>query len=191
MATPHPLNTTDFFNSCYSTIHPNNLRRLVEPATIFKHLTVLFFPSSAIYSSNDILEFSRRLIYSISTVVLPTHLFMRHTRLVNFPVGVSMQFTGCEGCTLQVDGTLQVTVNFTYWNNKGGIFLMRNITNATLQSYTSQGVIEVIRRPAGIFQAVFLRGIRRHGIPNVRHDFLECTLIPCRHDCWIRTHLLQ
>lgn len=51
-----------------------------------------FFPSCAIYSSNDILASSQGLIYSIPSVVLPTHLFIKHTRLHSLPVGVNKQW---------------------------------------------------------------------------------------------------
>ncbi|KAK3940161.1 glycoside hydrolase family 28 protein [Diplogelasinospora grovesii] len=57
-------------------------------------------------------------------------------------IGSQLQFTGCAGCTLQIDGTLQVTTNFTYWNGKGAIIMIKSIADATILSSTGGGVVD-------------------------------------------------
>jgi galacturan 1,4-alpha-galacturonidase len=68
------------------------------------------------------------------TIVIPSG--------TTYNIGSQLQFTGCKGCTLQIDGTLLVTVNFPYWNDKGSIFLMKDITGATIKSSTGEGIID-------------------------------------------------
>ncbi|ORY58835.1 glycoside hydrolase family 28 protein [Pseudomassariella vexata] len=59
-----------------------------------------------------------------------------------YNIGSVLSWTGCAGCTLQLDGTLNVSTNLTYWNGKSEIFSIANINGATIYSSTGTGVIE-------------------------------------------------
>ncbi|KAI1360002.1 glycoside hydrolase family 28 protein [Xylaria arbuscula] len=51
-------------------------------------------------------------------------------------------FEGCAGCTLQIEGLLQVASDTDYWNGKEAIFDISDITGATIYSSTGAGVID-------------------------------------------------
>ncbi|PTB36225.1 uncharacterized protein TrAFT101_000190 [Trichoderma asperellum] len=59
-----------------------------------------------------------------------------------YHINTAFSFTGCSGCTLQIDGTLQASSNTTYWGGRRSIFLMDGITGATVYSTTGTGVID-------------------------------------------------
>ena len=59
-----------------------------------------------------------------------------------YTIGSQLTFTGCKGCTVQLDGTLNVTVDFDYWNNKGEIIHVDDIDGATLYSKSGTGLID-------------------------------------------------
>jgi galacturan 1,4-alpha-galacturonidase len=65
-----------------------------------------------------------------------------------FPAGVqysirsTLDFTGCTGCTFNIEGTLKVSDDLNYWEGKRAIFYMNGIKTATIQSVTGTGVID-------------------------------------------------
>lgn len=59
-----------------------------------------------------------------------------------YHIGSQLLFTGCAGCTLQIDGTLQMTADFDYWNGKAAFILIKGITDATVTSSTGAGVVD-------------------------------------------------
>jgi galacturan 1,4-alpha-galacturonidase len=59
-----------------------------------------------------------------------------------YNIGSQLLFTGCAGCTLQLDGTLKVTTDFTYWNGKGTIIYVKNIDGITVTSPAKTGIID-------------------------------------------------
>ncbi|GFP60336.1 endo-xylogalacturonan hydrolase A [Trichoderma asperellum] len=68
------------------------------------------------------------------TIVIP--------KSTTYHINTAFSFTGCSGCTLQIDGTLQASSNTTYWGGRRAIFLMDGITGATVFSATGTGVID-------------------------------------------------
>ncbi|KAH8658034.1 pectin lyase fold/virulence factor [Xylariales sp. PMI_506] len=59
-----------------------------------------------------------------------------------YNIGSQLLFTGCSGCTMQLDGTLKVSVDFTYWNGKGKVIYINKINGATITSPAGTGVID-------------------------------------------------
>lgn len=55
-----------------------------------------------------------------------------------YHINSQLSFAGCSGCTLQVDGELSVSTDFTYWNGKGQIIHLQNLNGATI---TGSGTI--------------------------------------------------
>ncbi|KAM3064910.1 hypothetical protein ACMFMF_011526 [Clarireedia jacksonii] len=59
------------------------------------------------------------------------------------PAGVhTLDFTGCAGCTFNIEGTLKVSDDLDYWEGKRAIFYMNGIKTATIQSVTGTGIID-------------------------------------------------
>lgn len=53
-----------------------------------------------------------------------------------------LEFTGCEGCTVNIEGTLQASDDLDYWEGKTAIIYLEDIAGATVQSTTGAGVID-------------------------------------------------
>lgn len=61
---------------------------------------------------------------------------------VQYAINSVLDFTGCVGCTLNIEGTLKVSDNLDFWEGKKAIFMMNAIKTATIQSVTGTGVID-------------------------------------------------
>ncbi|QSZ35256.1 hypothetical protein DSL72_008125 [Monilinia vaccinii-corymbosi] len=59
-----------------------------------------------------------------------------------YAINSVVDFTGCVDCTLNIEGTLKVSNDLTYWDGKRAIFYMHGIKTATIQSVTGTGVID-------------------------------------------------
>lgn len=53
-----------------------------------------------------------------------------------------MSFAGCVGCDFQIEGTLKVSNDLTYWDGRKAIFLMSAITSAKVRSVTGTGLVD-------------------------------------------------
>ncbi|KAB8302157.1 hypothetical protein EYC80_005605 [Monilinia laxa] len=61
---------------------------------------------------------------------------------VQYAINTVVDFTGCAGCTLNIEGTLKVSDDLDFWNGKRAIFYMDGINTATIQSVTGTGLID-------------------------------------------------
>ncbi|KAF9880836.1 extracellular exo-polygalacturonase [Colletotrichum karsti] len=59
-----------------------------------------------------------------------------------YMIGSVLDFTGCNNCDFQLEGTLKVLENFSYWNGKQTIINVKKITGAKIRSLTGSGVID-------------------------------------------------
>ncbi|KAL0942726.1 extracellular exo-polygalacturonase [Colletotrichum truncatum] len=57
-------------------------------------------------------------------------------------IGSVLNFEGCSNCDFQLEGTLKVSENFTYWNGKQSIINIKNINGAKIRSLSGAGVID-------------------------------------------------
>lgn len=57
-------------------------------------------------------------------------------------MGSTLDFAGCSNCDFQLEGTLRVSEDFTYWNGKQSIINVKKITGAKIRSLTESGVID-------------------------------------------------
>lgn len=57
-------------------------------------------------------------------------------------VNSQMSFAGCSGCTLQLEGTLKVASDTTYWDGKEYVIQLYDIKGATIKSTTGDGLID-------------------------------------------------
>ncbi|KAJ8070145.1 hypothetical protein OCU04_000537 [Sclerotinia nivalis] len=61
---------------------------------------------------------------------------------VQYAINSVLDFTGCAGCTFNIEGTLKVSEDLDFWEGKRAIFYMNAINTATIQSVTGTGVID-------------------------------------------------
>lgn len=54
----------------------------------------------------------------------------------------TLDFTGCTGCELQLEGTLKASDDYEYWSDYKAIILIDGISGATIKSTTGDGVID-------------------------------------------------
>ncbi|KAF8074913.1 extracellular exo-polygalacturonase [Lyophyllum atratum] len=54
----------------------------------------------------------------------------------------TLDFTGCVGCDLQVEGTLKMSDDLTFWNGVRAAILLTNISGATIHSKTGTGLVD-------------------------------------------------
>ncbi|KAF4626190.1 hypothetical protein G7Y89_g11973 [Cudoniella acicularis] len=59
-----------------------------------------------------------------------------------YSVRSALSFAGCSSCDFQIEGTLKVSDDLTYWEGKKSIFLMSKITTAKVRSLTGTGIID-------------------------------------------------
>ncbi|KAL4904333.1 hypothetical protein BDW74DRAFT_168381 [Aspergillus multicolor] len=59
-----------------------------------------------------------------------------------YNIGSLLDFKGCIGYTLAIDGTLQVTPNLTYWDGITEAILVSKINGMTIHSPSGSGVID-------------------------------------------------
>ncbi|KUL89435.1 hypothetical protein ZTR_04324 [Talaromyces verruculosus] len=68
------------------------------------------------------------------TIVIPSG--------TTYSIRSTLDFTGCAGCELQLEGTLKVSDDYEYWSNYKSIILISDITGANITSTTGAGVID-------------------------------------------------
>lgn len=61
---------------------------------------------------------------------------------ITYDIRSTVDFTGCHGCTIAIEGTLKLSDDMDYWEGKTAAFLINGITGATITSQTSSGVID-------------------------------------------------
>lgn len=67
---------------------------------------------------------------------------------IEIPAGITyylrspLDFTGCVGCTFNLEGTLKASDDTNYWNGKTAIILFNKINTCTFQSVTGSGVLD-------------------------------------------------
>jgi galacturan 1,4-alpha-galacturonidase len=61
---------------------------------------------------------------------------------VTYYLRTTLDFTGCVGCTFNLEGTLKASDDTSYWNGKTAIILFNGIATCTFQSLTGSGVID-------------------------------------------------
>jgi len=59
-----------------------------------------------------------------------------------YSINSPLSFTGCKNCLVQLDGTLKVSNNLTYWNGRRSFIDMTGINNATILSKKGTGLID-------------------------------------------------
>ncbi|KAF0315972.1 extracellular exo-polygalacturonase [Colletotrichum asianum] len=59
-----------------------------------------------------------------------------------YTIGSTLDFAGCSNCDFQLEGTLKVSEDFTYWNGKQVIINVKSITGAKIRSFTGSGIID-------------------------------------------------
>lgn len=68
------------------------------------------------------------------TIVIPAS--------TTYTIGSPLTFDACDGCTLEVEGTLKVTDDFDTWNGETAFIHFKNIDGATVTSKTGTGTID-------------------------------------------------
>ena len=58
-----------------------------------------------------------------------------------FSIHTPLDFSNCSGCEFQLEGTLKVSENLEFWEQKI-IFLIRNVSNAIFHSLTGSELID-------------------------------------------------
>ncbi|KAI9691612.1 MAG: hypothetical protein M1822_007683 [Bathelium mastoideum] len=53
-----------------------------------------------------------------------------------------LDFTGCDSCDFQIEGTLRASNNLNYWEGKTAIIYLKDITAAKVRSVTGSGIID-------------------------------------------------
>ena len=59
-----------------------------------------------------------------------------------FTIRSPLDFGRCQSCHFQIEGTLKVSDDLTYWEGKTAFFLLTNISGATFESLTGSGLID-------------------------------------------------
>ncbi|GLB41868.1 putative glycoside hydrolase family 28 protein [Lyophyllum shimeji] len=54
----------------------------------------------------------------------------------------TLDFTGCVGCEVQIEGTLKLSDDTTFWNGVRAAILLTNVSGATIHSKTSTGLVD-------------------------------------------------
>lgn len=68
------------------------------------------------------------------TIVIPAD--------TTYYINTVLEFTSCEGCTFNIEGTLQASDDLDYWEGKTAIIYLEDISGVTVQSTTGAGVID-------------------------------------------------
>ncbi|KAG6833230.1 hypothetical protein H0H87_009851 [Tephrocybe sp. NHM501043] len=59
-----------------------------------------------------------------------------------YQIRSTLDFTGCVGCEVQIEGTLKLSSDTDFWNGVRAAILLTNINGATIHSKTSTGLID-------------------------------------------------
>ncbi|KAL3422650.1 extracellular exo-polygalacturonase [Phlyctema vagabunda] len=59
-----------------------------------------------------------------------------------YMIRTPLDFSGCTGCTLNVEGTLKVSDDLAYWEGRRAVFYLAGVQGATIQSRTGAGLID-------------------------------------------------
>lgn len=96
-----------------------------------------------------------------------------------------LDFSSCNACDFQIEGTLKVSEDLSYWNGRTAFFMWRKLAGMTVRSLTGSGVIDgsgqiywdyyatnrTYRRPSLLYfsntSAVTLSNIQLKDAPNV------------------------
>ncbi|ESK92759.1 extracellular exo-polygalacturonase [Moniliophthora roreri MCA 2997] len=54
----------------------------------------------------------------------------------------TLDFTGCSGCEVQIEGTLKLSDDTNFWNGVRAAILLTNLNGATVHSKTGSGVVD-------------------------------------------------
>lgn len=96
-----------------------------------------------------------------------------------------LSFAGCVGCDFQLEGTLKVSSDFTYWATQPAIIYLKDIAGAKVRSLTGAGVLDgngqnaydefaansALARPTALYivggSNIYVGGFRVKNPPNV------------------------
>lgn len=102
-----------------------------------------------------------------------------------FMIRTPLDFSSCNACDFQIEGTLKVSEDLSYWNGRTAFFMWRKLAGMTVRSLTGSGVIDgsgqiywdyyatnrTYRRPSLLYfsntSAVTLSNIQLKDAPNV------------------------
>ncbi|KAF5383596.1 hypothetical protein D9615_003576 [Tricholomella constricta] len=54
----------------------------------------------------------------------------------------TLDFTGCVGCEVQIEGTMKLSDDTTFWNGVRAAILLTNVSGATVHSKTGTGLVD-------------------------------------------------
>ncbi|ESZ97435.1 hypothetical protein SBOR_2124 [Sclerotinia borealis F-4128] len=129
--------------SLCSSVHasPTALRKEANSVSLAKRATCT--PASAVNSGTDDVPAITAAIKSCGSggvIQIPAR--------VQYAINSVLDFTGCAGCTFNIEGTLKVSDDLDFWEGKRAIFYVNGINTATIQSITGTGVIDGNRQAA-------------------------------------------
>ncbi|KAF7929218.1 uncharacterized protein EAE98_005137 [Botrytis deweyae] len=124
---------TSLFSSAYAS--PTAVRKEANGVSLAKRATCT--PASAGNSGTDDVPAIAAAISSCGSggvIQIPAG--------VQYAINSVVDFKGCAGCTLNIEGTLKVSDDLDFWDGKRAIFYMDGISKATIQSVSGTGVID-------------------------------------------------
>ncbi|KAK7062761.1 hypothetical protein VNI00_000250 [Paramarasmius palmivorus] len=76
----------------------------------------------------------------------------------------TLDFTGCAGCEIQIEGTLKLSDDTNFWNGVRAAILLTNVKGATIHSKTGTGVVD----GNGLWRSLSFKNA-----PNVFHSVTD------------------
>ncbi|KAG6821474.1 hypothetical protein H0H93_010198 [Arthromyces matolae] len=64
-----------------------------------------------------------------------------------YQIKTTLDFTGCVNCEMQIEGTLKLSSNTTFWDGVRAAILLTNIQGATIHSKTGSGLVDGNGKP--------------------------------------------
>ncbi|KAK7048663.1 extracellular exo-polygalacturonase [Favolaschia claudopus] len=59
-----------------------------------------------------------------------------------YAIRSTLSFAGCVNCDFQVEGTLKMSEDLTFWNGKQAVILISGVTGARMRSVTGTGLVD-------------------------------------------------
>lgn len=61
---------------------------------------------------------------------------------ITYALRSTLDLSGCSGCTIAIEGTLKLSDDLDYWEGKQAAILVNGVTDATITSQTSTGLVD-------------------------------------------------
>ncbi|KAF8323908.1 putative extracellular exo-polygalacturonase [Clavulina sp. PMI_390] len=61
---------------------------------------------------------------------------------VTYAIRSVLDFSSCKSCDFQIEGTMKVSDDLTYWEGRRAIFYVNGVTGMTMRSVTGTGVVD-------------------------------------------------